>query len=197
VKCDVRVVAAANRELRELVAEGTFRADLFYRLNIIRVHLPPLRERRADLPLLIDHYLRMYAQRYERGELTMEPASLRQLLDYEYPGNVRELETIVHRATLLSEGPLVSVDGLLESNIKPDADAMPPGGDEGDSSFHLAKARVVERFERDYLTAALQRSRGVITEAAKAVGLSERNFHVKLRKYGLAHEALADLSAHG
>lgn len=192
--CDVRVVAAANRELRDLVEEGTFRADLFYRLNIIRIHLPPLRQRPADLPLLIDHYLQMYAHRYGRGELAVEPASLRELLDYDYPGNVRELDTIIHRATLLSEGPLVSVSGLLESHVKLGSDAVPARIDADNSSFHVAKAQVVERFERDYLTTALRRSRGVITEAAKATGLSERNFHLKLRKYGLGHETPADAS---
>jgi DNA-binding NtrC family response regulator len=191
VVCDVRVIAAVNQELRDLVAAGTFRADLFYRLNIVRIHLPPLRERRADLPMLIDHYLRLFAQRYGRGTVQLDPSSRRQLLAYDYPGNVRELETIIHRATLLGEGPVVSVEGLLE----PAPAMVPAGRSEELGSFHRDKARVVEKFERDYLLAAMRRSRGVITEAARAAGLSERNFHLKLRKYGLGRRAALEADA--
>lgn len=184
--CDVRVVAAAHDNLQELVATGAFRADLFYRLNIVRIHLPPLRERRSDLPLLIDHCLRKFGGLYGRGELGFDAASLRQLLAHDYPGNVRELETIVHRAILLGDGRLLSVEGLLEP-VTPPARRSPAGRELG--SFHRAKASVVEEFERDYLVLALRRSRGVVTEAARIAGLSERNFHLKLRKYGLQRTA--------
>lgn len=183
VVCDVRVIAAANQNLRELVSAGTFRADLFYRLNIIRIHLPPLRERRSDLPALLDHYVRTFADRYDRGDVRLDRASVRQLLAYDYPGNVRELETIVHRAMLLCDGPVVSVEGLLEPTPQRAVEVVAETG-----TFHRAKARVVERFERDYLITALHRSRGVVTEAARVSGLSERNFHLKLRKYGLGRQ---------
>ena len=189
--CDVRVVAAANQDLRELVAAGTFRADLFYRLNIIRIELPPLRERRADLPILIDHLLRTLAAVYHRGELRLDTTSARQLLAYDFPGNVRELETILHRATLLSDGPVLSVEGLLES--APQAAIPPPHfGSAPEGTFHSAKATLVERFEREYLVSALHRANGVVTEAARVSGLSERNFHLKLRKYGLRRYVTSD-----
>lgn len=188
VACDVRVIAAANQDLRELVTAGSLRADLFYRLNIIRIHLPALRDRRSDLPMLFDHYLCMFAERYGRGELRLDPASFRELLAYDYPGNVRELETIIHRATLLCDGPVISVEGLLEPASP--ATELSPGS--APRAFHRAKAEVVERFERDYLICALHRSHGVVTEAARASGLSERNFHLKLRKYRLSrHDPLA------
>ena len=189
VVCDVRVVAAANQDLRELVAAGAFRADLFYRLNIIRIDLPPLRERRSDLPALFDHLLRRIATLYGRGDLRLDTASTRRLLAYDYPGNIRELETILHRAVLLCDGPFVSVEGLLEP-ASPAAVRELPGRDGG--TFQRAKAEVVERFERDYLASALHRSRGVVTEAARLSGLSERNFHLKLRKYGLGRHRAAD-----
>jgi transcriptional regulator with GAF, ATPase, and Fis domain len=190
--CDVRVVAAANRDLRELVAAATFRADLYYRLNIIRIELPPLRERRADLPILIDHLLRTIAGVYRRGELRLDATSARQLLAYDFPGNVRELETILHRAILLSDGPVLSVEGLLEPAAQatippPPSDVAPAAG-----TFHAAKATIVERFEREYLVSALHRANGVVTEAARMSGLSERNFHLKLRKYGLRRYVLSD-----
>jgi len=187
VRCDVRVVAAANRDPRELVAAGSFRADLFHRLNIIRIVLPPLRERRSDLPLLIQHYLGNFARQYGRHELRLERDSLRQLLGYDYPGNVRELEAILHRAVLMSDGPVISTEGLAEPVEPGELGGDVPPGEMGD--FHQAKARLIERFERDYLLAALQRSHGVITSAAEVSGLSERNFHLKLRKYGLTRSS--------
>jgi transcriptional regulator with PAS, ATPase and Fis domain len=181
IKCDVRVVAAANRELRDLVTAGSFRADLFYRLDIIRITLPALRERRGDLPALIAQLTRAFAMRYARPVRRFDDLSMRRLLAHDYPGNVRELETIIHRATLLSDGPALSCDGLLEpaTTIAAErADATAP-------TFHRAKATVVERFEREYLASALRRNHGVITDAARDSGLSERIFHLKLRKYGL------------
>jgi DNA-binding NtrC family response regulator len=183
--CDVRVIAAANEDLRDLVAAGTFRADLFYRLNVIRIDLPPLRERRSDLPFLIDHCLRMFAERYGRGELRLDAASMRQLFGYDYPGNVRELETIIHRATLLCDGSLISIEGLLESPASTPVPSPSSSSPSEPGAFRRAKAELVERFERDYLISALHRSRGIVTEAARISGLSERNFHIKMRKYGL------------
>jgi DNA-binding NtrC family response regulator len=192
IVCDVRVVAAANQDLRTLVSNGAFRADLFHRLNIIRIDLPPLRERRADLPILIDHFLQVFAERYRRGALRLDQESARRLHAYPFPGNVRELEAILHRATLLCAGPVISVEGLLDTDgdvagsAAAPAAARAPAPAAGDTGlFHRAKATVVERFEREYLMSALSRSGGVITEAARLSGLSERNFHLKLRKYGL------------
>lgn len=189
VACDVRVIAAANQDLYELVMAGTFRADLFHRLNIIRIHLAPLRERRSDLPALVDHYLRMFSVRYDRRELRLSPASMRLLFDYDYPGNVRELETIIHRATLLSDGPVLEVDGLLEQEASPEAQVSTPLP----SSFHRAKSELIERFERDYLISALDRNHGVVSDAARVSGLSERNFHLKLRKYGIGRQHQTDV----
>jgi DNA-binding NtrC family response regulator len=182
VRCDVRVVAAANRDPRDLVAVGAFRPDLFHRLNIIRIVLPPLRERRTDLPLLIRHYLDRFAVQYGRDELRLDADSLHRLLAHDYPGNVRELEAILHRAVLTSDGPLLAVEPLTDP-LDPVDPADVASSELGD--FHQAKARLVERFEREYLLSALERSGGVITAAAETAGLSERNFHLKLRKYGL------------
>lgn len=189
--CDVRVVAAANRELRPLIDGGAFRADLFYRLNIIRITLPPLRERPGDIPILIDHFLNRYGERIGKRGLRLDSVSKRQLMSHDYPGNVRELESIVQRAVLCSDGSVISVEGLIETGTVPSAaHALETAG-----NFHRAKAQVVARFERDFVTSALRRSHGVITEAARLSGLSERNFHLKLRKYGLVREATFATSA--
>jgi DNA-binding NtrC family response regulator len=191
VVSDVRVVAAANQDLRTLVAAGTFRADLFHRLNIIRIDLPPLRDRRGDLPILIDHFLQVFTTRYGRGTLRLDPQSTRRLLAYDFPGNVRELEAILHRAALMCAGPVVSVEGLLDTG-EPVPPSVPTAAT---GTFHRAKATIVERFERDYITSALSQSGGVITEAARLSGLSERNFHLKLRKYGLHRQARVDIQS--
>ena len=188
--CDVRIVAAAGPDLTNLVASGDFRADLFYRLNIIRIELPPLRERLNDLPLLVAHILRSHPVCQGRR---LDASSLDLLRSYEFPGNVRELESILQRAALLADGPVISVDGLLDpvratTAKHPDRTPVVPK-----LEMTLGQAaRVVERFERAFLVSALNRSGGVIINAARASGLSERNFHVKLRKYGLARGETAD-----
>jgi DNA-binding NtrC family response regulator len=180
------------------VDDGSFRADLFYRLNIIRIDLPPLRDRRSDLPELISHFLRKLGAEYGRGELRLDRDSTRLLLAHDYPGNVRELETILHRAVLLGDGPLISIEGLLEpaAPLSRPVDLhgayLTDGGSAAAGTFRRAKAEIVERFERQYLTSALQHTHGVVTEAARISGLSERNFHLKLRKYGLHRHDASD-----
>ena len=182
--CDVRVIAAANRELSELVKAGTLRADLYYRLNIVRIALPPLRDRRRDLPALIDYFLKRHGAQLGRPNLQLDSSSMRRLANYAFPGNVRELQSIIHRAVLYCDGPTISVEGLLED--APEMHAEPETSAPG-VNFHAAKARVVETFERDYIFSALQRCRGVVADAARTSGLSERNFHLKLRKYDKRH----------
>ena len=182
LRCDVRVIAAAGPDLTSLVASGAFRADLFHRLNIIRIQLPPLRERLNDLPLLVAHILRCHP--LCQGH-RLDARSMDRLRAYDFPGNVRELESILQRAVLLSDSPVISVEGLLDSETGT-ADGGATQVTDHDHDFHSAKAQVIERFERAFLASALRRSGGVITEAARSSGLSERNFHLKLRKYGFA-----------
>ena len=187
--CDVRVVAAAGPDLTSLVASGDFRADLFYRLNIIRVNLPPLRERLDDLPLLVAHILRSHPVCKGRR---LDARSLDLLRGYDFPGNVRELESILQRAALLGDGPVISVEGLLDPITETAAQRADRAPDDA-GDFHSAKAVVIERFERAFLTSALNRSGGVIIDAARLSGLSERNFHLKLRKYGLGRGDTTDM----
>jgi transcriptional regulator with GAF, ATPase, and Fis domain len=189
--CDVRTVAAANRELKELVAAGSFRADLFYRLNIVRIALPPLRERLDDLPELVDHLLQVHGARVGRTDLRLDSTSMRQLHGYDFPGNVRELDALLQRGVLLSDGPTISLDGLIEPACHTPASSH-HATVATSANFHRAKASVVEHFERDFLLSALHRNHGIITEAARDTGLSERNFHLKLRKYGMVRQHTVD-----
>jgi Nif-specific regulatory protein len=184
-RADVRIVAATNRELGELVEEGKVRLDFLYRLNGIEVRLPPLRERRADLPLLIRHFLvQLEAERRGEKHLSREAEEL--LLAYGYPGNIRELHNVLRRAVLLSEGARIEAEHLPEALRAPrpvrEADAGNPWPD---LDFRAAKQQVVERFERDYVARSLREAGGNISRAAKAAGIDYKNFYTKMQQYGI------------
>jgi two-component system NtrC family response regulator len=171
---DVRVIAATHRDLEAMMRAGEFREDLYYRLNVVSVELPPLRERREDIPLLADHFLRRFAGEGQARSLSREALDL--LLKHDYPGNVRELQNIVHRAVVLSRGPLVESQDLPLhlATLRPEGAAEPRG--------------FVERvgfFERALIVEALGRADGVQTRAARLLGMSERHLRYKLHKYGL------------
>jgi len=180
--CNVRVIAATNQNLRPLIAAGAFRKDLYYRLNIIRLELPPLRERSGDLPLLIKHFLQQFGAAYNKPALAMSPEAQEILLQYDYPGNVRELENMMHRAVILCEDTIIHPYDLppevFPSRCSPAA--LPCG------NFHEVKARMIATFEKSYLTAVLRECGGIVSRAAQRSGLSERNFHEKLKLYGLS-----------
>lgn len=178
--CDVRVVAASNQDLQKLVDEGRFRADLYYRLNVIRLHLPPLRERVGDVALLTDHFLHLFSKAYHKPKLRLSSAACDVLVRHDYPGNVRELENALHRAVVVCRGnrilPRHLPSELTTEGEKPEL----VGGD-----FHDAKNKAVEDFERRYLTSTLIECGGIVSRAADRSGLSERVFHEKLKKYGI------------
>ncbi|MEW6666359.1 MAG: sigma-54 dependent transcriptional regulator [Thermodesulfobacteriota bacterium] len=177
LRADVRVISATNRDLGEEVRKGGFREDLFFRLNVIAMKIPPLRERREDIPALIDHFLKAFARenRKKIEGTTREAKDL--LMKYDYPGNVRELENIMERALVISRGPLISVEDL-------------PFKDQGLKSVPAADAKgtlrkSIEALERRLVEEALASAAGNQTHAAAALGLSERMLRYKLKKYGL------------
>jgi DNA-binding NtrC family response regulator len=179
-RCDVRVVAATNEPLRPLVAGGTVRADLYYRLNVICLDLPPLRARRADIPLLVEHFLARFGEAYRRGPLRLSPDAERIVLSHPYPGNVRELENAIRRAVILCRGREILAGDLPRDMLEP----LPPP-DSASAGFHAARARALSEFEREFLVTLLQTCGGNVSRAARRSGLSERHLHVKLKKYGL------------
>ncbi|MFQ5418441.1 MAG: sigma-54-dependent transcriptional regulator [Myxococcota bacterium] len=180
-RVDVRLLAATNRCLEDAVRSGSFREDLYYRINVIEIAIPPLRERSDDIPLLVSHFMEKHA--LDSGE-TVERVSddvMRRLLEYPYPGNVRELENIIERAMALSRGPAIEVDSLpptLLSPVTPSKSThIPPEG------INLEDA--VNDFERALLIEALRASGGVKKRAASLVGVSFRSFRYRLEKLGL------------
>jgi DNA-binding NtrC family response regulator len=180
-RCDVRVVAASNEPLRPLVATGRFRADLYYRLNVICLDVPPLRARRGDIPLLVEHFLTRFCLEYRRPSLTVSADAERVLMRHGYPGNVRELENAVRRAVILCRGNTILTTDLPRDMLEPG----PSDSSMEATGFHTARARALEDFERDFLASLLHECGGIISRAAHRSGLSERNLHVKLKKYGL------------
>jgi two-component system response regulator HydG len=181
-KVDVRVVAATNRDLEAAVRAGTFRQDLFYRLNVVALELPPLRRRAEDVPLLIDHFLRRYAAKFGKNVTRILPEVMEALQGYSWPGNVRELENVVQRAVVLAAGDSLTLEVLppalrLQSKAaddRPSDTALP---------FAAAKQAAITAFERSYVAGALTRSHGSVAEAARLCGLDKSNFRRLIRRH--------------
>ncbi|NVH74214.1 sigma-54-dependent Fis family transcriptional regulator [Paraburkholderia sp. JPY432] len=176
----VRVIAASNRNLRELAASGQFRQDLFFRLSVLELTLPALRERRGDIPILVAYFLDDLGRRTHRAGVCCAPDALRKLADYVWPGNVRELRHVLERAALMCPRQVLRADDIKVASASP-----PDSGDAEATSFRAAKARVVESFERAYLERMLAQSRGNITRAALAAQKDRRAFFELMRKHGI------------
>jgi two-component system response regulator PilR (NtrC family) len=187
---DVRVVAASNRDLEAEVERGAFRQDLFYRLNVIQLHLPPLKQRREDIPLLVEHFVKKHAAALAAPITGVEPDAMAVLCDYDYPGNVRELENLVERAVTLESESRITRASLPE--LKPRSQPVPAvqAGDFPAEGIDLD--RVMGEVERGYLMKALDRAGGVRKEAAKLLGISFRSIRYRLAKLGLAAAEAAD-----
>jgi len=178
LRADVRIIAATNRNLEKLVSEEKFRSDLYYRLNVIRINVPPLRERKEDIPPLVDHFLRLYAEREGKKIRGISAEALHLILNHDFPGNVRELENIIERAVVFAEDEIVTRSDLpvfLEMTSEKELDL--------ESSKPLPeKVRALEIRE---IKKALEKSHGVKSQAARILGLTERILSYKMKNYGL------------
>ena len=190
----MRVVAATNKDLEENLASGAFRQDLFYRLNVIHIHLPALRDRADDILPLAEHFLAQSAGRAGKDVRAFHEAAKKALLGYGWPGNVRELENVVERAVALVEGPLIRVDDLppLASVGRDRRAAEPrqgaPGADAESDPFAAALARglTLAELERDYIMKVLAAEGGNKTRAAQRLGLDRKTLYRKLEEYAAA-----------
>jgi len=189
-RVDVRVIAATNSDIDAAVADRRFRQDLFYRLNVVRIPLPPLRDRREDIPLLTELFVRQIAARLGQPPPRIAPEVHADLVAYSWPGNVRELRNVIERALILNPGPdLVSLDlppvaGLASTTAAGGAPGAAPSGEN-----ELNIRAVVARHERESIVEALRRSRGVRKEAARLLGIDQRNLAYYLRKHGIDPDA--------
>jgi DNA-binding NtrC family response regulator len=183
---DARIIAATNRDLAAEVREGAFREDLFYRLNVFPIFLPPLRDRPEDLPLLVEHFLDRFGREGDRTRKRLSPEALRAMMAYPWPGNVRELEHALERAVLLSEGTVVT-DRELPPEILAPKDELTVILPDAGASFKETMARVIREGEVRLIRRALAQSANNRSEAARILGISRRALLYKLKEYNLRH----------
>ncbi len=186
IQVDVRVVAATHRNLEEGVEAGSFRKDLYYRLKVVEIDLPPLRERREDVPALAQRFLEAVTERLGRDKKRIAEAAMARLMRHDWPGNVRELQNALEQAVVLTAGPGIGESGLNLTE-KPGV-AGDDGADVAGLGFGDAKKRTVERFERSYLLTALRRNRGNISRTAESIGMVRQSLQQKIRELDLRSE---------
>lgn len=177
IEVDVRVISATNRDLQQLIADGTFREDLYYRLNVVPVTIPPLRKRPGDIPLLVAHFL----EKSRVKGRTLSAEAMRALLEYQWPGNVRELENTMERVAILAHGDVIDIDDL-PAEVRAGVSVC----DSGARCFVLPEAGVdLEEMELDLIRQALDRSGASVPKAAKLLGLTTKTLEVRMQKFGL------------
>jgi DNA-binding NtrC family response regulator len=189
IPVDVRIVSATHRPLEQEIEKGNFRADLFYRLRVLTIDIPPLRERREDIPLLAEQFTRTAAERYSLPLREIAPSALRRLVDYDWPGNVRELKNTIDRAAIMAEGEELRAEDLPDE-ITPGRQTAPgkdePRSGDGLSVPFTADFREDRReFERRYISRCLEHTQGNVTRAAEILGMHRQSLQHKLRQLGL------------
>jgi Nif-specific regulatory protein len=189
INIDVRVIAATNKDLAKAIAEGKFREDLFYRLNVINIVIPPLRDRKEDIPLLVDAQLKKSNRAKGQGITKVAPEAMQLLMNYNWPGNVRELMNVVERSVVLTDGNVLEASSLppqiyQQKETQPRAAAASMAG----LSFKNAKTN----FEKEYFTGLIRRFHGNISQAAQEAGIDRRNIHVKIKRYGIGVKDLRE-----
>jgi DNA-binding NtrC family response regulator len=197
IKVDVRIVAATNRNLENDIASKSFREDLFYRLKVITISLPPLRMRKEDIPVLVNHFLIKHSELTRNKVLTIKPEALSKLTEYSWPGNIRELENVLKRAIILAKGSTLSEDDLFEGVELPVT-----GNSEKNTRLLVYLSRqimskpgkiytmAVSDFEKDLILWALSQTQGNQVQAAKLLGISRVMLHERLEKFKLKDEAI-------
>ena len=201
MRVDVRLVAATNRDLKKLISQGAFREDLFYRLNVVSIRLPALRERASDTPLLVEHFLKKFNERLKKNVTGVEPEALELLTAYGWPGNIRELENVMERSVLFCDGQKLRVEDLPQElrgpmsmpassgnggSMMPPSDASVDLGQlpaEGGLKEHVKVA--MSRLERDLVSRALKQTNNNVTHAARLLKISRKGLQLKMKELGL------------
>ena len=184
LKVDVRLIAATNRDLRAALEEGTFREDLYYRLNVVAIDIPPLREHKEDIPSLTNFFLEKFARDAGAGPKTIAPAALKLLVDFQWPGNVRELENVIQRAVTLAPGPAIDVADIHLDSRAPRAGSANP--------FTLPDGMTLDQWEQETIREALKRASGNKSQAARTLGLSRNALRYRLSQMGVSDSPESD-----
>jgi DNA-binding NtrC family response regulator len=186
LRADARVIAATNKDLAKLVQEGKFRDDLFFRLNVVRITMPPLRQRKEDIPLLVRNFVKHFAKLNDKPVVDLTPDAMDTLLAYDWPGNVRELRTAIEHGVVMATGPHIAVRDLplpLRQLARPN---LPGGATPGDAFGLKASPLDLHETERKLILQALSATKGNITAAAKKLGISRRTLHRKINEMNAA-----------
>lgn len=174
LKVDVRILAATNENLEDLVRKEKFREDLFYRLSVVPIHLPPLRERKEDIPLLVDHFLKKYNRRARKKINSISPKVEKALMEYDWPGNIRELENTIERAVVLSKGNEIELEDLMYHGISTATSLLPP---------IRGKYHTLDNIEKEYIKTVLLTQQGNKSKTAKILGIDRKTLWAKIKKY--------------
>lgn len=192
-KVNVRLISATNRDLKQMVQEGTFREDLFYRLYVVPIFLPPLRDRIEDIPALAHHFLEKHSRQMERAGLTISPEAMKLLVKYDWPGNVRQLENTIERAIITTDGDTIRTEDLplsvrsRKTSLEPDS--VPKSSSELKTLKRQLRDEAVKDVEKSFLIEALERNNWNVTRAAEDVGMQRTNFHALMRKHDIKMKA--------
>jgi DNA-binding NtrC family response regulator len=191
IEVDVRVIGATNRSLQKLVQEGKFREDLYYRLNVVKIDLPPLRERREDIPLLAAHFAKKYARPGDAPK-HIPPQAMDVLLNYSWPGNIRELENAIERACVTSPNGAILTDNLPPDLLQPATPKLPLDVDLHQPLPDLLR-QIQAGIEQEYIRKALEQTRGNISQCAHLCGISRRSLSAKLGEYHINKAVFKDM----
>ena len=180
IKVDVRIIAATNVDLKRMVDDGRFREDLYYRLNVISVELPPLRERKSDIPSLVQHFLQKYGEENAKTDLELAPEALDLMMEYDWPGNVRELENVIERAVVLTPGPRIGIDLIPDHvrkapNFQMPQFVVPPEG--------ISFKDVITDFEKKLIESTLEAAGGVQKRAAELLHIKPTTLNEMIKRY--------------
>jgi len=186
VRIDARIIVATNVDLRQAVADGKFREDLYYRLNVVPVAVPPLRDRRDDVPLLVAHFVRRYTQAFNKRLEGLTPEALKALQDYPWPGNVRELQNVIERVVALVDGPVVGLNDVPLDLLVPDSRTRVR------DTAMLPLKQASDEFERQIVTRVLERVHWNRSEAARILGLHRNSLQLMLARWGLTGSGTDD-----
>jgi transcriptional regulator with GAF, ATPase, and Fis domain len=191
VEVDNRILAATNKDLKQAVEAGSFRDDLYYRLNVITISIPPLRERKEDIPLLIDYFLKKHRDTFKSRATEVKEEALKLLTDYPWPGNVRELENTLVRAMILSASELIRVEDLpdeMRVEEAPEGMKLPVDREELKQMKKEAQQKAKEEIEKGFIIEALRQGGGNVLRSAERVGMDRRQFQNLIRKYGISRK---------
>ncbi len=189
VRVDIRFVSATNRNLQEMIRQGTFREDFFYRLNIFPIHVPALRERKEDIPHLAYHFLNRYCKDLNKNVSHITAETMKLLVGLDWPGNIRQLENTIHRAIILCQGRSLRPEHF-STLMTPSEEQVPTTLNDLKATKKKLREQSVETIEKNFILEALKRNNWNVSRAASDVGMQRTNFHALLRKYNLSRKLI-------